>query len=156
MTAHLTGNETQFILAKVRKNLDHATGAHYCECVTDHGPASGFRKEKKPDCAKCDWTGLIKNPGWDGTREQFDHLKKSIVASSGAGTAFVDPDDGVGPGKECYGYSTSSKGIRLYKGYESNGTLTRDVTMSWPSILDALMSGPEPAQLDLFAGAVAR
>lgn len=139
----MTANERAFILDKARSVLDHATGAHYCECVTELGPAQGFQTKRDPACEKCNYAGLISNPGWDGTREHFDALLPAVKASMSGGTAIVEPGDGVGPGKSCGSYSTGSKGIRLTRGWrgmdvENGDQHERDVSMTWTAIFTAL------------------
>lgn len=132
-----TQTEIDFILTKARKMLDHATGARYCDCVTDHGAASGFRRERDPDCQKCDnRSGLISNPPWDGNPETAEPLITHIKAGQCGGTAYVERGDRVGKGGKSSWFQVTAKGMKLTRGDWQKPE--RDVLMTWAEIVKAL------------------
>lgn len=144
MRTEPTTAERDFILGKARSLLDRATGAHYCECVTHHGPAAGFRTSRNPDCDKCNHGGLISNPGWDGTREHFDALLPQIKSGQSGGTACIEP--GTHP-RDCHWYQVDSKALWLchpsMPGCHGN---TFEFRLTWAKVFDALT---EPVQMEL-------
>lgn len=147
-----TERERNWILDKIRGNLDWATGARYCGCTG--GPAAyGQGRNPRHDCPDCRGRGLISNPGWNGNPEHFDQLKPAVVAASPGGTALVEPDDGVGPDKNSASYEVSGWGLRLTRGFrwdESGVSYDDETGMTWNQIRNGLLER-ESGQLTLGA-----
>jgi hypothetical protein len=137
-----TPAERDWLLAKARQLLDHATGARKCECAKDKSAAEGLGVTFDP---KCDcFRGYVSNPGWDGTREHFDALLPFIKSSMAGGTACIEP--GTHP-RDCHWYQVDSKALWLCHpsvlGSDSN---TFEFRLTWNQVFDALT---EPAQMEL-------